>query len=376
VDVVAVRRALHARPELSFQEVETTRLIEERLAEMGLAPYRLAPTGVLADIVGDAPGPTIALRADIDALPIQEETGAPYASRTPGVMHACGHDGHTAMLLAAALRLVRERRVRRGSVRLVFQAAEETLPGGARTLVEQGAMAGVQRVFGIHLLSSLPCGWAEVSPGPMTANADDFEVVFHGRGGHAALPHETTDAVVMAAAFVQAAQTVVARSVDPMAPAVVTIGMLAAGQAPNVVAERAVLRGTARTLDEGTRDTVEARLGELARKIAEAHGGTASFTYRRGYPAVVNDAAAAELFRAAAADVLGADRVGPHRPSMVGEDFSYYQSVCPGAFLMLGSGGPGKDFPHHHARFDIDERALELGVSLWVRLVERALAEG
>ncbi len=365
------RRHLHMHPELSAQETRTTAFLEERLLAFGLLPRRLAPTGVVADI-GQG-GPLIALRADIDALPIVEDSLAPYASRTPGVMHACGHDAHTAMLLGVAKRLG-EHPPRSGRVRLLFQAAEEVPPGGALALVEAGVLEDVTMIFGIHVQSGLPVGTAAIGPGPVTANSDRFEIVLHGAAGHAAMPHEAKDAIVMAGHLIVALQTIVARSVDPLAPAAVSIGRLDAGYAANVVADRARLLGTVRSLDSATRDLIEERLGTLARTTAGAFGGTAELHYARGYPSVENAPEPSRLFAQAARDVLGAEHVRGALTQLAGEDFGHYTHEVPGAFLNLGSGRPDRDFPHHHPRFDIDEGALELGVRIWLRLVDLALA--
>ena len=364
------RRHLHMHPELSAQETRTTAFLEERLLEFGLTPRRLAPTGVVVDIGRD--GPLIALRADIDGLPIAEDSPASYASRSPGVMHACGHDAHTAMLLGVAKRL-KEQPPRSGRVRLLFQAAEETPPGGALALVRAGVLEDVAMVFGIHVQSGLPVGTAAIGPGPVTANSDRFEIVLQGAAGHAAMPHEAKDAIVMAGHLVVALQTVVARSVDPLAPAAVSIGRLEAGYAANVVADRARLLGTVRSLDPATRDLIEERLETLARTTAEAFGGTAELHYWRGYPSVENAPEPSRLFAQAARDVLGAEHVQGTLTQLAGEDFGHYTSQVPGAFLYLGSGSPGKDFPHHHPRFDLDEEALGLGLRIWLRLVDLAL---
>ena len=369
-DVRAWRRHLHRHPELSFHEFDTTDFIEERLRAFGLAPYRLAPTGVLADIGEGAP--RIALRADIDALPIDEATGAPYASERPGSMHACGHDAHAAMLLGAA-RALAAQPPGRGSVRLLFQAAEELPPGGAQVLVKAGALAGVERVFGVHVDATLPLGRAEIGPGRQSANSDRFEIRLMGSGGHASRPQETVDAVLMAGQLIVALQSIVARSVDPLASAVVSVGRVEAGRASNVIAGEARLFGSVRTFEPEVQAVVERRLGELAEGVAQSFGGRAELRYEPGYPSVLNAEDPAALFAQAAREVLGADQVAKKLPELGGEDFGFYAREVPGAFLWLGSASPGRDFPHHSPHFDVDEGVLELGVRLWLRLVELAL---
>lgn len=369
-DVRTWRRHLHMYPELSSQEISTTAFIESALHSFGLSTRRLAPTGVIAEIGQGRP--MIGLRADIDALPLNEETAAPYASVHPGVMHACGHDAHTAMLLAAAKSLS-EHPPQAGRVRLVFQAAEEVPPGGASELVQAGVLEDIAMMFGIHVESGLPVGTAAIGPGPVTANSDRFEILLHGSAGHAAMPHQTRDAVVMAGHLIVALQTIVSRSVDPLQPAAVSLGLVEAGQAPNIVADRARLAGSVRSLHVETRDRIEQRIRELAHATAKAFGGSAEVHYRRGYPSVENAEVPSRLFARAAREALGADQVQGTLTQLAGEDFGYYTKEVPGAFLYLGSGAPGRDFPHHHPRFDIDERALDLGVEIWLRLVDHAL---
>ncbi len=369
-DVLSWRRYLHQNPELSFKEIETSRFIESTLQGFGVRTWRLAPTGVIAEI--GTGGPIIALRADIDALPVDEATGTPYASANFGVMHACGHDAHAAMLLAAAKSLS-VRPPATGRVRLVFQAAEELPPGGAQQLVEAGLLEDVSMVFGIHVQSGLPVGMAAVGPGPVTANSDRFEILLHGSAGHAALPHQARDAIVMAGHLILALQTIVSRSVDPMSPAAVSIGQVEAGRAPNIIADRARLAGTVRSLQAPTQAIVEQRIRDLAQTTATAFGGSAEVRYMRGYPGVENALLPSGLFAQAARDVLGEDSVQGALTQLAGEDFGHYTRRVPGAFLYLGSGSEGRDFPHHHPRFDLDERALDYGVQVWLRLVDLAL---
>jgi amidohydrolase len=361
------RRAIHRWPEVAFEEHRTAGLVESVLRSAGLEPERVAGTGVVARLRTGRAGPVIALRADMDALPIDERSGLPFSSERPGLMHACGHDGHTAMLLGAANVLAGGERPA-GELRLLFQHAEEIAPGGARDLVAAGAMDGVDFVFGCHLWTPLALGKVAAVPGPFMAAADFFRLTVSGRGGHAGLPHTATDTVAVAAALVTNLQHVVSRGVDPLQPAVVTVGALHAGEAPNVIPGRAELAGTTRSFDP----EVRARLPELIERVAAgvcaAHGAEFALEYTMGYRPVVNDERATALVRAA----VGEDRLTDLAPIMGGDDFSAYLEHAPGCYAFVGAGG---EFPHHHPRFVIDERALEIGTRLHVNVALRALEE-
>lgn len=362
------RRHLHRRPELSFHEEETASYIEGELRAMGLIPRRLAKTGVAADIALGPGGRTVAVRADIDALPLTEETGLPFASQCAGAMHACGHDGHTAITLGVARRLadLAGQGTGTGCVRVFFQPAEETPPGGALDMIRDGVLEGVDAVVGLHLWSPLPVGTAGIAAGPVTANADMFEIDIAGVGGHGALPHETVDAVAVACDLVARIQTIVSRRVDPLEPAVVTVGALHAGTTHNIIADTARLLGTARTSSEAARRSVRTELERLCAQGALLHGARASLRFIEGYPAVVNHEVEARLFADVCADRLGEAAVHPMRPLMIGEDFAYYLRERPGAFLFLGAGSAaaGAAYPHHHPKFTIDEAALLPGVDI------------
>lgn len=371
------RRHLHSHPELSFHEEETARYIEGELQAMGLLPRRIAKTGVAVDIPLGSAGRAVAVRADIDALPLTEQTGLPFSSRRAGVMHACGHDGHTAIALGVARRLAslaaaRGRAPADGQVRMLFQPAEETPPGGALDMIRDGALEGIDAVIGLHLWSPLPVGKAMIAAGPVTANADLFEVDITGAGGHGALPHDTVDAVTVACDLVGRIQTIVSRRADPLEPVVVTVGALHAGTTHNIIAGSARLLGTARTISESARRTVRAELERLCAPGALLHGARAELRFMEGYPAVVNHEAETQLLADVCAGRLGASAVQTMRPLMVGEDFAYYLRERPGAFLFLGAGDreSGAAYPHHHPRFTIAEEALLPGVDI---LTETAL---
>jgi amidohydrolase len=363
--VVGWRRHLHRHPEPSFHEHETAAFVAERLEEMGVAVERPTGTSVLGRI-GEGP-PVVALRADIDALPIREESGVEFASERDGLMHACGHDGHTAMLLGAASVLAEADRPA-GELRLIFQHAEEIAPGGARDVVAAGAMDGVDFVYGCHLWTPLAYGKVAAVPGPFMAAADFFKLTITGRGGHAGLPHTATDTVSVAAALVTNLQHVVSRGLDPLQPAVLTVGSLHAGDAPNVIPGRAELAGTTRSFDPEVRERLPELIERVAHGVCAAHGAEFELDYTMGYRPVVNDERATALVREAA----GEDVLEDLAPIMGGDDFSAYLEHAPGCYAFIGAGG---EFPHHHPRFVIDERALEIGTRLHCTVALRALEE-
>lgn len=370
------RRHLHQHPELSFEEHETTAYIEGYLRSLGLEPVRKTETGLWADIQGAHPGPTVAIRADIDALPIEEQTDLPFRSQKPGVMHACGHDGHTSILMGVAREFLARRQDLKGRIRLLFQPAEETPPGGAQLLIQAGALEGVDAVIGLHLIPAFPTGKASIVAGPMMAASDRFVLEVVGKGGHGASPHETVDALAIAAQMVTAAQQVVSRQVDPLEPAVVTFGTFHAGSNFNIIAQEARLTGTVRTFSEGTRQLIEGSLERIFQGMAQAYGAKVRLDYRRGYPALVNHPYVTDVFIEAVKEILGPEGYIPGRPVMGGEDFAYYLQQKPGAFLFLGCGNPaeGAIYPNHHPSFTIDEKALPLGVDVLVRTAEKLLA--
>jgi amidohydrolase len=358
-----------------MEEHRTARVVEGALRRCGLRPRRCAGTGVLADLAGAAPGKTILLRADMDALPIREVEGRPHGSRRPGVMHACGHDGHTAILLGAAERLA-ARPPARGRVRFCFQPGEEGADG-ARAMVRDGALRRPvpDAAAGLHLWIHLPVGRVAVLDGPCMAAVDRFRIRVHGRGGHAAYPHDARDPVVAAAQIVVALQTLVSRRVDPRDSAVVTVGRIRGGTAFNVIPPSAEIEGTVRTYREATRRRIARELRALAVATARAHGTRAEVEHEFQLPPTVNDPGLAALAREAAAEVVGRDRVVRAEPSMGGEDVGMLFGDRPGAFLFLGCRNPRRGIvhEHHHPAFDVDEAALPVGRDVLENLARRFL---
>jgi amidohydrolase len=377
VRTIAWRRHLHANPELSFEEHETSSFVEQTLRSFGgLEIERPTPTSVVARLRSSRPGKIVALRADLDALPIQEENDVPYASTRPGVMHACGHDGHTAMLLAAAEVLVERRDSLAGEVRFVFQHAEEKPPGGATALVAAGVVDGADLVVGIHLLSGLDTGQISVQPGAVTAAADLFALEIVGSGGHGAFPHETVDPVAVAAQVIANLQHVVARETDPFDSAVVSVTSVHGGTAKNVIPGSVTLGGTIRTLSAAQRAELRGAIERVIRGVTEAHRASYRFDYEVGYDPVVNDREATAAVREAVVGELGLDTLVVRPPVMAGEDFSAYGAAAPAAFVWVGSGNEalGTTHPHHHPRFDLDEAALSSGTAVFVRTALDALS--
>ena len=374
-ELVALRRDFHQHPELGFEEVRTSGVVTGYLEGLGLKPRcGIAKTGVTADIVGALPGPTILLRADMDALPITEETGLAFASQNPGKMHACGHDGHTAILLVTAKLLTQRRQNLRGTVRVLFQPAEEG-PGGAAPMIAEGVLDGVQVALGLHLWLHLNTGQVNFCPGPMLAATDEFDLKVIGLGTHAASPQDGVDPITTAAHIVTAAQTMMTRAVEPKQPTVLSITRFHAGTAYNVISPHAELGGTLRTYNEDVRKDTKEKFERLARSTAEAHGGSIEMVWREGYPVLVNDPAITGLVENVCHEML---QVAPleHRPdarSMGGEDMAFYLQQVPGCFFFLGAYNENIDacFSHHHPKFTIDEEALPIGVELFLACVDR-----
>ncbi|MFD0587938.1 amidohydrolase [Paenibacillus sp. GCM10027627] len=372
-DMVRWRRHLHQYPEISFQESKTSEWIAERLEEIGCdIQTGVGGYGIVATIKGELPGPTVALRADMDGLPIQDEKNCEYASKVPGIMHACGHDGHTASLLAVADYYCNNRSGLSGERRLLFQPAEEVTPGGAIEMIKDGALDGVDVVYGVHLWTPLPYGSLASKGGPFMSSADEFTIEIEGKGGHGGLPHTTIDAIAVGAALVQSIQTIVSRNVNPLHPAVVTIGSFQAGTTNNIIAEKCWLKGTVRSFDETTRFMIHDRLEALIRHTCEMFGAGHAFHMRVGYPPVVNDEREAERFFDVAESLVGEERVVRAEAITVAEDFSYYLERKPGCFMFVGAGNAelGASFSHHHPKFDIDERAMLLSARLLIGMAE------
>ena len=374
-DLIRLRRAIHESPELAFEERQTAALVSAELQGHPAIQLRtgVGRTGVLATVRGERPGPTVLLRVDMDGLPIQEDTGLPYASRTRGVMHACGHDGHTAMGIVAARLLADVRPA--GTVRVLFQPAEEG-EGGAEAVAADGVLDGVDRVIGIHLWNELPVGMLGVKPGALMASVDRLNVKIVGRGGHGAAPHRSADPVVAAAHVVVALQTIVAREVSPMGSAVVTVAAIHGGSAFNVIPEEVTLSGTLRTFDPELRQSLPGRIRRIAEGVAGGLGCRAIVEVQHGSAAVINHPDVAELSRQAALEAVGEAQVVVPEATMGGEDMSVYLERVPGCFVFVGSANPSRGLsePHHSPRFDFDEDALLVGTEFLVRAAERSLA--
>lgn len=362
--IVELRRTIHRHPELGFEENETAALVERELDSLGIEHRRVAKTGIVARIDGETPGRVAALRGDMDALPIGERTGLPYASQLEGKMHACGHDAHTAMLLGAAHVLVAMKRELAGRVVLLFQPAEEG-PGGALPMIEAGALErdGVEAIAMLHVNSRIDVGAIGVTPGPTNASADEFYVTVRGSGGHGGYPHTAVDAIPAASAIVLALQNVVARETDPLASAVVTVGTIAGGYRNNVIADVVELSGTLRAHDAAVRDELEARVRRIAGGVAAAYNVQAEVRVVRGYPPVSNDIPLAERFVAYARE-HGLPRIERPNATMGAEDFAYFAQRVPGLLIWLGvrSDAAGSTHPGHSPLFRIDETAMPIGV--------------
>ncbi len=369
--LVAWRRDFHAHPELGFAEVRTAGIVADHLRALGLETATgVGKTGVVALVEPDAlpaTAPTVLVRFDMDALPIQEQNDVAYRSQTPGVMHACGHDGHTAIGMGVAQMLARHRNELTGRVKLVFQPAEEGL-GGAHAMIADGALAAPtpQAAFGLHLWSRLPLHQVVVQSGPLMAGADKVDLTVAGVGGHGAMPHETIDAIVVASEIVLAWQTIVSRTVDPTNPAVITVGSFHAGAASNVIAGRAALGCSIRSFDLATRDLLVRRMREVAEGICAAHRATCELTFTAGVLPTINTEAGAGLMRAVATELVGSDQVATMTPMMVGEDMSEFLVRAPGCFVLVGANDPAGPLnsPHHSPTFDFDERMLATGAAL------------
>lgn len=367
--IIAWRRHLHAHPELSFEEHATAQFILDTLGQIGAFEIsRPSGTSIVARLIGKRAGPTIAIRADFDALPIIEQTGLPFASQNPGVMHACGHDGHTAILLGTAKVLYQLRDQIAGEVRFLFENGEETPPGGAAGMIAGGAMDGVDKVIGLHLWAPFELGVVQINAGPVMAACDIFSIEVKGRGGHIGTPHTNVDPIAIGAQIVSNLQYLVARELSPLDTAVVGVTQFHAGQSVGVVPANSSISGGTNTFGTGVRDLIERRIGEIAAGICAAHGATCDYTYTRIYDAVVNDAQTAASVRSVATALFGPDHVRDADPIMPGEDFSAFGQQAPSCFILLGAGNAQKGItaPHHDAAFDIDEDALVMGVKLFV----------
>jgi amidohydrolase len=374
--LVEWRRRLHQRPELGFKEQLTAEFISEKLKSWGIEHQtEIAKTGIVATIESGQPGPVLAIRADIDALPIQEQNQVSYKSQHDGIMHACGHDGHTAIALGTAYYLAHHRQDFKGIVKIIFQPAEEG-PGGAKPMVEAGVLKNpdVNAIIGLHLWNNLPLGTVGVRSGALMAAVELFECTIQGKGGHGAMPHQTVDSIVVAAQIVNALQTIVGRNVDPLDAAVVTVGSFHAGHANNVIADSAKMTGTVRYFNPKYAGFFGKRIEEIIAGICQGQGASYHLNYYSFYPPVINDSQMADLVKSVAETVIETPLgIVPDCQTMGGEDMAFFLQEVPGCYFFLGSANPEKDlaYPHHHPRFDFDETALGMGVEIFVRCVEK-----
>ena len=374
--LVRWRRQLHQYPELGFQEQLTARAIAENLKAWGIEHKTgIAKTGIVATVTGREPGPVLGIRADMDALPIQEENDVPYRSCHDGKMHACGHDGHVAVALGTACYLAERRDRFRGTVKFIFQPAEEG-PGGAKPMVEAGVLRDpdVDAIVGLHLWNNLPLGVVGVRAGALMAAVECFRCTILGKGGHGAMPHQTVDSVLVAAQAIVALQGIVARNVNPLDAAVVTVGTLQAGTALNVIADTANMSGTVRYFNPELDGLLRQRIEATIAGICASHGASYDLEYWKLYPPTINDSEITELVRSVALSVVETPAgVAPECQTMGGEDMSYFLQEVPGCYFFLGAANPEKGlaYPHHHPRFDFDETALGMGVEIFVRCVEK-----
>ncbi|PEL09953.1 M20 family metallopeptidase [Bacillus sp. AFS017336] len=375
-EVIAWRRHFHQHPELSFHEEKTAQYVYETLQSFGnLELSRPTKTSVMARLIGSQPGKVLAIRADMDALPIEEENTFEFASENPGVMHACGHDGHTAMLLGTAKILTSLKEEVKGEVRFLFQHAEELFPGGAEEMVQAGVMDGVDMVIGAHLWAPMKLGKVGVAYGPMMAAPDTFYITVEGKGGHAALPHDTIDSIAVAAQVVTNLQHIVSRNTDPLDNLVLSVTQFVAGTTHNVIPGSVEICGTVRSFDAELRKSVPALMERVVKGITEAHGAQYKFKYELGYRPVINNDELTKAIEETVLEVFGEETLELMKPNMGGEDFSAYQQKAPGTYFYVGAGNKEKDivYPHHHARFTIDEEALEIGVNTFVHATFKLL---
>ena len=378
LELVEWRRSLHQKPELGFEEKITAEFIQQKLDRWNI-PYqaKIAKTGIVATINSGSPGKVLAIRADMDALPIQEANQVAYRSQHDGKMHACGHDGHTAIALGTAYYLTQHKNNWRGTVKIIFQPAEEG-PGGAKPMIEAGVLCNpdVDAIIGLHLWNNLPLGTVGVRPGALMAAVECFRATIRGKGGHGAMPDQTVDSIVVASQIVNALQTIVSRNVKPIDAAVVTVGEFQAGTALNVIADNARLSGTIRYFNPELETLIRDRLDAIFSGICQMHGAEYELDHWQLYPPTVNDRAIAELVKSVATEVVETPMgVVPECQTMGGEDMSFFLNEVPGCYFFLGSANPAKGlaYPHHHPRFDFDETALAMGVEIFVRCVEKFL---
>jgi len=365
--IIEWRHDFHRHPEVAFQEERTSSVIKKFLESLDIPVTVSAKTGLRGVLEGKPGGKTVALRADIDALPLKEEGDKAYISQNPEAAHCCGHDGHMAILMGAVQVLAQMRDRLEGNVVFLFQPSEERIPGGAKPMIEEGAMEGVDAVFGLHLWAPLPTGKVGIVKGPMMAQPDAFTLVVKGKGGHGSMPQQTVDSILVASQIVVNMQSIVSRNVDPLKPCVVSFGTIEGGTIYNIIPAEVKLTGTVRTFDPDIKELTKKRLKEIAEGTAQTYGATVELSYDDGYPPVVNDGAMVDFVLDVTKKTLGEECITKIDPVMGGEDFAYFLQEAPGAFLFLGA-GKGEVFPHHHPAFDIDDKVLPLGTLLMTNL--------
>jgi amidohydrolase len=371
-EMIAWRREFHAHPELGMEEKWTSETIVRRLSEFGLTvKHGVGGTGVVGLLEGGMPGKTVLLRADMDALPVHEENEAPYRSGIDGVMHACGHDGHMAILLSVAKIMSAHRKSLPGRIKFIFQPGEEGF-GGARFMIDDGVLdyPKVDAAFALHLIALLPVGMIGVRPGALMASMDSFTIRILGKGGHAAMPEGGVDAVLMGAQAITALQSLISREISPLVPLVVHVGTIRGGNAFNIIAESVEMKGTVRCLDDGLRKSIPERMDRILKGITGALRGSHELDYHFGYPPVVNDGPMTVLLKVEAADIVGLEMVIEVPPTMGSDDMAFFLNQVPGCYFFVGAGNPQKGLnnPHHSSRFDIDEDALVVGAETLARV--------
>jgi amidohydrolase len=371
--IIEWRRDFHRHPEIAYKEKRTSSVIRQFLESLDIPVSACAKTGLRGVLEGIPGGKTVALRADIDALPLKEEGDREYISKNPEAAHACGHDGHMAILMGVAELLAQKKDQFKGKVIFLFQPSEERIPGGAKRMIDEGALEGVDAVFGLHLWQPLPTGSVGIVKGAMMAQPDAFTITVKGKGGHGSMPHTTVDPILVASHLVVNIQSIVSRNVDPLKPVVVSFGTVKGGTIYNIIPSEVSLTGTVRTFDSSIQSLAKERLKKIIQETCQAFGATAEFQYEKGYPPLVNHEDMVDFVIQVAGKTLGEDRIQPIEPVMGGEDFAYFLQKVPGAFLFFGM-GDGMEFPHHHPAFDLDEKALPQATLLMTSLALEYLA--
>ena len=370
-ELIDIRRQLHLYPELGFEEEKTSKFVEDYLKDLGLKVERIAKTGIVGLLVGGLPGPVVGIRADMDCLPIQEETDVDYKSKNDGKMHACGHDGHTSILLCTAKNLVQHKSKIKGQVKFIFQPAEES-QGGALPMILEGVLENprVEKMYALHLWSMIPIGKIGIKNGPIMGATCELKIEIMGIGGHGALPQDSIDPIVAAASFIQNVQTIVSRNLDPLSAGVISFGTINGGSACNVIASKVTLSGTIRC------DTVEGmaklklRIETILKSTCAAFGATSNYQFNDGYPALVNNESVTQEVIAAAQEILGINSITKYQ-TLAAEDFAFFAERVPSCYFFLGAGNPEKHchYPHHHPKFNIDEDALLSGMDIFTKLI-------